>query len=108
MAQDQLLRFGERLVARGLLSADCVEELLPSAGTARELCDLIAARGLAESGRLRDILNESALGTISAPTLLARYERVGRLGEGAMAVVYEAVDRQLDRRVALKLPKDRT
>ena len=38
---------------------------------------------------------------------LAHFEIIGKLGEGGMGVVYEAIDSHLDRRVALKiLPHD--
>lgn len=40
--------------------------------------------------------------------LLAHFEITGKLGEGGMGVVYEAIDRHLDRRIALKiLPPDK-
>jgi Tol biopolymer transport system component/serine/threonine protein kinase len=39
---------------------------------------------------------------------VAHYEVTGKLGEGGMGVVYEAIDRHLDRRIALKiLPPDK-
>ena len=39
---------------------------------------------------------------------LAHFEITGKLGEGGMGVVYEAIDRHLDRRVAIKiLPPDK-
>ncbi|MBI2930931.1 MAG: serine/threonine protein kinase, partial [Planctomycetes bacterium] len=55
-------------------------------------------------GRAARILLDS--GGEVGRTLAGRYEIVRRLGEGAMAAVYEARDRQLDRRVAVKILSD--
>ncbi|PCC67043.1 Serine/threonine protein kinase [Nannocystis exedens] len=42
-------------------------------------------------------------GEPAAPTMIGRFHVERRLGEGAMGVVYAAVDAQLNRRVAIKL-----
>jgi len=38
--------------------------------------------------------------------LASRYQLVRRLGEGGMGIVHEAIDRQLDRRVAIKMIRE--
>ncbi len=44
-----------------------------------------------------------AVATSPMPAAIGRYQVVGRIGEGGMGVVYEAVDPELKRRVAVKV-----
>jgi tetratricopeptide (TPR) repeat protein/tRNA A-37 threonylcarbamoyl transferase component Bud32 len=69
-----------------------MSDLLPPAALAR-LKEMLAAREDAEAG------------ADSIPARLGRYDLSGRLGEGAMAVVYRARDRDLGREVAIKILK---
>ncbi|MCY1006964.1 protein kinase [Nannocystis pusilla] len=72
--------------------------------------DLRAARG-AGAGTWGDVdvhrLHARVMGRLfgepAAPTMIGRFHVERRLGEGAMGVVYAAVDAQLNRRVAIKL-----
>ncbi|WP_434415806.1 WD40 repeat domain-containing serine/threonine protein kinase [Nannocystis pusilla] len=72
--------------------------------------DSRAARG-AGAGTWGDVdvhrLHARVMGRLfgepAAPTMIGRFHVERRLGEGAMGVVYAAVDAQLNRRVAIKL-----
>ena len=60
-------------------------------------------QGDVEARRLYARVTERLFGVPSAPVRIGRYRVEGRLGSGAMGVVYSAVDERLGRRLAIKL-----
>ncbi len=86
----------------------CLDDKLAhglAAGTLDEAASAEARRHIDTCDSCRDLVAAVATtaDTAPAPEVIGRYEIIGVLGSGAMGVVYEAKDPQLERRVAIKL-----
>lgn len=71
---------------------------------------MIPFRAVVDSLTLTDPDSGSIVDSLAtvAVSKLGRFEIVGRRGTGGMGIVYEAIDRELGRRVALKLVRPQT
>jgi len=86
--------------AQGSLPAAECAEIADHAGSC-ETCHAMISELLVDSTQAE---NEGARVVVgSGPTTIERYRVVRRLGAGAMGVVYEAHDPELDRAIAIKL-----
>ncbi|MEM6295472.1 MAG: protein kinase [Myxococcota bacterium] len=56
-----------------------------------------------EYARVKSLVRGALFGRGDTPVRIGRFTVLGRLGQGAMSVVYAAYDDELDRKVALKL-----
>ncbi|HXX93951.1 MAG TPA: protein kinase [Planctomycetota bacterium] len=122
------VRLGQLLLERGLITPVQLREALaaqvrlsgPHTFPARELSAILIEKGYLTGKEIESVLADlakdsagssargsepSSAGPARAPerSQFGRYQLVREAGRGAMSIVYEAVDLQLERRVALKM-----
>jgi len=108
----QGIAIGHLALRRGLLSPEQLRDALlehSKSGTAGPLDTVLISRGYLTRQQLEElhVERETAAFPLPAaaepPDTLGRYRLVREAGRGAMSRVYEAMDVELQRKVALKL-----
>ncbi|MEK7269686.1 MAG: protein kinase [Planctomycetota bacterium] len=98
---------GQLAIRKGLVSKERLEECknvqraLARAGTPRPLWDILVERRALTREQADALRTESRLP--GPDTLIAGFDVIARIGQGAMGVVYKARQRALDKIVALKI-----
>jgi serine/threonine protein kinase len=107
------ISIGHLALKRGLLTPEQLREaLIEQSRTSAQLTSILLARGYMTREQIDILVRETATAPVSVPpeawsggepTAIGKYRIVREAGRGAMAKVYEALDSELQRKVALKV-----
>ncbi|HEY5949349.1 MAG TPA: serine/threonine-protein kinase [Kofleriaceae bacterium] len=94
-------------VAAGVATGPCLNDQLAHSlamGTLDAAASAAARAHIDSCDSCRDLVaTVAATGDAPPPEMIGRYQITTMLGSGAMGIVYEAIDPQLERRVAIKV-----
>jgi tRNA A-37 threonylcarbamoyl transferase component Bud32 len=107
------ISIGHLALKRGLLTPEQLREaLIEQSRTSEQLTSILLARGFMTREQIEILVRETATMPMSVPpeawnalepAAIGKYKIVREAGRGAMAKVYEALDTELQRKVALKV-----